>query len=93
MKRQIAFLLVGLGLGPVSLSLGAEPAAPRKTLGAIERKDPRFDALVPKDAVLEVLAEGLAWTEGPVWDKKGGRVLFSDIPANADQRVDARRAA
>jgi gluconolactonase len=55
----------------------------RKTLGTIERKDPRLDALVPKDAVLEILAEGFAWTEGPVWDKKGGRVLFSDIPANA----------
>jgi len=57
-------------------------ASPGKTLGTIERKDPRFDALVPKDAVLEVLAEGFAWTEGPVWDKVNGRVLFSDIPAN-----------
>jgi gluconolactonase len=61
----------------------AAEAAARKTLGTIERKDPRLDALVPKGAVLEVLAEGFAWTEGPVWDKKGGRVLFSDIPANA----------
>jgi gluconolactonase len=58
----------------------ASPAA--KTLGTIERKDPRFDALVPKDAVLEVLADGFAWSEGPVWDKAAGRVLFSDIPAN-----------
>ena len=81
MKRQVAFLIVGLS--QASFSGGAEPTAPKKTLGAIERKDPRFDALVPKDAVLEVLAEGFAWTEGPVWDKKGGRVLFSDIPANA----------
>ena len=81
MKRQVAFLLVGLS--QASLAVGAEPTAPKKTLGTIERKDPRFDALVPKDAVLEVLAEGFAWTEGPVWDKKGGRVLFSDIPANA----------
>jgi gluconolactonase len=81
MKRQLALVLVGLG--QAAFSAGAEPAPPRKTLGAIERKDPRFDALVPKDAALEILAEGLAWTEGPVWDKKGGRVLFSDIPANA----------
>lgn len=62
--------------------MAAESGA-RKTLGTIERKDPRLDALVPKDAVLEVLAEGFAWTEGPVWDKKARRVLFSDIPANA----------
>ena len=53
----------------------------RKTLGTIERKDPRLDALVPKDAVLEILADGFDWSEGPVWDKRR-RVLFSDVPNN-----------
>jgi gluconolactonase len=47
------------------------------TLGSIERFDPRFDQLVPRDAVLEKLAEGFKWTEGPVWigharDSAGG---------------------
>lgn len=54
----------------------------RPTLGTIERHDPRFDKLVPKDAKLEVLAKGFKWTEGPVWIKKGGYLLFSDIPNN-----------
>ena len=72
-----------LGFVPIRPVSGAAAGAPRKTLGTIERKDPRLDAIVPKDAVLEVLAEGFAWTEGPVWDKKMSRVLFSDIPANA----------
>jgi gluconolactonase len=71
-----------VGFLPSGSGLAAE-ATVKKTLGTIERKDPRLDTLVPKDAVLEVLAEGFAWTEGPVWDKKNGRVLFSDIPANA----------
>jgi gluconolactonase len=75
--------LMLLGFVPTRPVSGAAAGAPRKTLGTIERKDPRLDALVPKDAVLEVLAEGFAWTEGPVWDKKNGRVLFSDIPANS----------
>jgi gluconolactonase len=48
----------------------------------IVRKDPRFDALVPKDAVVEKLADGYAWTEGPVWEKAKARLLFSDIPGN-----------
>ncbi len=76
----LPFLLLGFPIEP-----GAVAAAdgPKKTLGKIERKDPRLDALVPRDAVLEILAEGFAWTEGPVWDGKAGRVLFSDIPANA----------
>jgi gluconolactonase len=49
----------------------------------IERKDPRFDRIVPKDAVLETLADGYHWTEGPVWDRSQKAILFSDIPANA----------
>ncbi len=58
---------------------GAEGAAPGVR---IVRKDPRIDALLPKDAVVEKLADGYAWTEGPVWDKAKARLLFSDIPGN-----------
>ena len=46
------------------------------------RKDPRLDKLVPKDAQMEQLAEGFDWSEGPVWVKDGGYLLFSDIPRN-----------
>jgi gluconolactonase len=52
------------------------------TVGKLESHDPRFHKLVPKDAVLEKLAEGIIWAEGPVWVKKGGFLLFSDIPRN-----------
>jgi gluconolactonase len=48
----------------------------------MDRKDPRFDALIPKDAALEELGAGFAWSEGPVWDRKAGALLFSDIPNN-----------
>ena len=61
-----------------STSLAAE-----KTLGTIERVDPAFDKLVPKDAVIEMLAENkFKWSEGPVWLKDDKAVLFSDIPRN-----------
>jgi gluconolactonase len=53
------------------------------SFGKIERKDPRFDKLVPKDARIEQLAEGFKWSEGPVWIKDGGYLLFSDIPRNS----------
>jgi gluconolactonase len=49
----------------------------------IVRLDPRFDRLVPKDAVLEKLAEGYAWVEGPAWNRQEKYLLFSDIPNNA----------
>ena len=51
--------------------------------GRIERLDPRFDQLVPKDAQLEKIADGFAWVEGPVWSKTGGYLLFTDIPNNS----------
>jgi gluconolactonase len=49
----------------------------------INRLDPHFDQLVPKDAMLEKIADGFTWVEGPVWHKQGDYLLFSDIPANA----------
>jgi len=54
----------------------------RPVIGSIDRKDPKLDDLIPKDAQIEVLAAGYKWTEGCVWDKKGGLLLFSDIPNN-----------
>ena len=52
-------------------------------VGKIVRLDPRFDKLVPRDAALEKIAEGFTWVEGPVWSRKGGYLLFSDIPNNS----------
>lgn len=53
------------------------------SMGTIDRADARFDQLIPQGAVLEKLAEGFDWSEGPVWDKKNDCLLFSDIPPNS----------
>ncbi|WP_128547673.1 SMP-30/gluconolactonase/LRE family protein [Larkinella soli] len=52
------------------------------TIGSIERLDPKLDQLLAKDAKIEVLATGFDWSEGPVWVKEGGYLLFSDVPQN-----------
>jgi gluconolactonase len=58
-----------------------KPKAP--TLGTIERTDKGIDALVPADAIIEVVVDRkFDWSEGPVWDKANKRLLFSDIPKN-----------
>lgn len=57
-----------------------KPAA--RTLGTIERRDPRLEALLGREAALEVVASGFSWLEGPVWDRSSGSLLFSDIPTN-----------
>lgn len=62
------------------------PDASYPTTGSVERLDARLDALIPPDAVIEVLAEGFAWSEGPVWVPDGGYLLFTDIPNNTVHR-------
>jgi gluconolactonase len=54
----------------------------KASFGNIVRKDPRLDKLVPPGAQMEQLADGFDWSEGPVWIKDGGYLLFSDVPRN-----------
>lgn len=53
-----------------------------QSLGTIHRVDPNLDKLIPPNAVLEKLAEGFEWSEGPLWIATGKYLLFSDIPPN-----------
>jgi gluconolactonase len=73
---KIIFLCVALSC--INIALYAQP----RTIGKIIKVDPRFDALIDQDAKLEILADSFAWSEGPVWVKSGGYLLFSDIPNN-----------
>ena len=41
-----------------------------------------FRCVVPEDVQVERLGTGFQFTEGPVWNEKGGYLLFSDIPGN-----------
>jgi gluconolactonase len=71
-------------------AFGDEPK-PKKTLGTIERIDPKFDELVPKDAAVEIIADGFEWCEGPVWfPEDGGYLLFSDTMVNTVFRWDEK---
>lgn len=49
---------------------------------SVRRLDPALDAIVAPDAVVETLAQGFQWSEGPVWRKAGAYLLFSDVPVN-----------
>ncbi len=53
-----------------------------KTIGQVVALDPEFTDLVDRDAKIEILADSFRWSEGPVWVKAGGFLLFSDIPRN-----------
>ncbi|MAF10577.1 gluconolactonase [Candidatus Poribacteria bacterium] len=44
--------------------------------------DPGIERLIDTGGELERVATGFIFTEGPVWDAKRSRLIFSDIPAN-----------
>lgn len=52
------------------------------TLGKITKFDDALDAVIDVNSPIEVLATGYKWAEGPVWVKKGGYLLFNDVPSN-----------
>ena len=76
----------GLLIAALSLLVPTRGAAQRPTVGSIERLDPALDSLIARDARIEQLATGFQWSEGPVWRKQGGHLLFSDVPANTIYR-------
>jgi gluconolactonase len=98
--RSVTGLLVPLGVAALAtngifaraVTMTDQNAAFPKPPG-IERLDPALDRLVAADAVIEVLAGGYDWTEGPVWVKDGGYLLFSDIPPNQIHRWKAGEGA
>ncbi len=53
-----------------------------KTIGKIVETDPALRQVLDPSAAIEVIAEGFDWSEGPVWIKSSGFLLFSDVPAN-----------
>ncbi len=59
-----------------------------QTIGRIDRLDPEINNLIPEDAVIEILADGFEWSEGPVWDKDAQFLLFNDIPTNTLYKWD-----
>ena len=68
---------------PAETEAQAAPEA-ETSAGTVERLDPALDALIGPDAVVEKIADGFQFIEGPVWmPEDGGYLLFSDIPANA----------
>lgn len=53
-----------------------------KTIGSIEQSDASLDAIITPGSVVEVLADGYKWTEGPLWIEDQKMLLFSDVFAN-----------
>jgi gluconolactonase len=71
------------GLRPETVHTSfASDSVPPSPVPSIVRLDPRLDQIVPTNAELEKVADGFTWAEGPVWNRSGNYLLFSDVPNN-----------
>lgn len=46
-------------------------------------KNPLIHQIIPENALVEILAVGFEWTEGPLWLPSENKLIFSDIPSNS----------
>jgi len=82
---RLDFYLADAGPGPWAVE-------PHEVNLEVERSDPRLDEIVPANPKAFKLAQGFLFTEGPVWVREGGYLLFSDPNANRIYRYDPRDA-
>jgi gluconolactonase len=61
--------------GPVSI-------APSEVNVEVQRLDPAIDEIIPQNPKIFKLADGFQFTEGPIWIRDGGYLIFSDPNAN-----------
>ena len=80
-------LVLAVVVGFSFTSLGAQ----KKTIGSVERLSAEIEQYIPQNAIIEILAEGFDWSEGPVWVEELGAVLFSDVPNNKIYQWDEKK--
>ncbi len=86
--QQIHIAVFGMN-GPISASpsnfiwiksatLDFAKPLPVENVGDTERLDPALDSIIARATPVERIAAGFLFTEGPVWVRDGGYLLFSD---------------
>jgi gluconolactonase len=81
MRASIPCVAIALNIS-VSACTDAQSLPHAPTGSKIERVDPALDTIVSPRARIEQIADGFAWSEGPIWNKRGAYLLFSDVPNN-----------
>jgi gluconolactonase len=80
LTATLAFIVLWCGCERKQAANPAEAANPVAGEDVI-RLDPALDALVPRSAHLEKLADGFQFVEGPLWFR-AGYLWFSDVKGN-----------
>ena len=77
--------LLGAMACSIAVTAQQQPATPpTEQPFRIVKSDPALDELIASDAKLELIAEHIGLSEGPLWIREGesGFLVFSDVAAN-----------
>ena len=77
LRRSV--VLLAIIVCSLAITRAQEPSSGQNFIAWLS---PKLDKIVPHDAKVQKMAGGFGFLEGPVWVRKGGYLLFSDIPAN-----------
>ena len=85
MRFQVMFAVVCLATFHSSAFAQQQESSGEKAtqyVGSIEEHHADLNKLIDENEKIEVLTTGFQWSEGPVWIKSQGHLLFSDVPQN-----------
>lgn len=85
----VRWVMVAVVISAGLAEMAAQAPAPIPTSqGKVVRLDRALGSIIKTDAVIEKVAGGLGFVEGPVWTREYA-LLFSDLPANAVMKLSA----
>lgn len=85
MKTCLGLLVIAVFIACNTTSKKSPPSNeedPTSVMGIIKRYDPALDEIISSDALTEIIADSLEWSEGPLWIEDQKMLLFSDVPVN-----------
>src|SRR5215207_6648808 len=87
-KGPLVILLKALVV--ITASIGVREGMGQQ-IGRFERLHPDLAKIVSPDAKIEIIADSLEWSEGPLWLEDKKMLLFSDIPRNVIYKWTAQK--
>lgn len=82
MRKQISVIFLLTIIIFISCTNQVKEKPTFRITGSVERIDEEINTIIPEDAVIEILAEGFVWSEGPLWLEKEQMLIFTDVPRN-----------
>jgi len=91
LKIAVILTLLAIGVTTIILLLFSPDSsllASEQSIAKVERLLALANDIIPDGAILQKLATGYSWTEGPIWIHEG-YLLFADIPSNSIFKLSA----